>query len=78
MALGLEAGGGVVPCGLVDLILATLPGLTDGLAVVPGLDLGDGLEEGGVGLGLGVKPEEQQGDDGESLVEGHLQKMMYA
>jgi hypothetical protein len=35
---------------------------------VAGLDLGDGLEEGGVGLGLGVESEEQQGDDGEALV----------
>jgi hypothetical protein len=45
---------------------------------MPGLDRGDGLEEGGVGLGLGVEPEEQQGDDREALVEGHFQKMMYA
>ncbi len=48
----------------------------DGFAVVPGLDLGDGGQEGRVGLGLGVQAEQEQGDDAELLVEGHLQKMM--
>ena len=71
MALGLEAGGGVVPCGLADLIHATLTGLADGAAVVPGLDLGHGGEEGRVGLGLGVEAKQEQGDDGEALVKGH-------
>ena len=71
MSFGLEAGGGVVPCLLADLIHPAFTGLADGLAVVPGLDLSHGGEEGGVRLSLSGEAEEQQGDDGEALVEGH-------